>query len=419
MEEVALKVREMAERAGVAARSLRTLSTGVKDSALLAMARSLEEGEKELLEANARDLCAARDKGLSSAMLDRLTLNPKRVGEMAGAIRDVAALRDPVGEVVRMWRRPNGLQIGKVRVPIGVVGIIYESRPNVTADAAALCLKSGNAVILRGGSEALESNLAIARRLERAAGEAGVPRDAIQLIPFTEREAVRVLLGLEGLVDLVVPRGGESLIRTVVELSRVPVIKHDKGLCHTYVDKVADLSMAERIVMNAKTQRPGVCNAMETLLVHEAVAASFLPVVGEELIKAGVELRGCPRTRELLPEALLATEEDWATEYLDLILSVKVVGSLEEAMDHIARYGSGLSEAIVTGDYLTARHFLDEVDAGAVYVNASTRFTDGGQFGLGAELGISTNKLHARGPMGLEELTSYKYIVYGEGQVRE
>jgi glutamate-5-semialdehyde dehydrogenase len=352
-------------------------------------------------------------------MVDRLLLNDQRIQVMSKGLREVAALPDPVGEVMRMWKRPNNLQIGKVRVPIGVIGIIYESRPNVTADAASLCLKAGNAVVLRGGSEAIHSNAAIARILSESAKEAGVPVEAIQFIEFPDREAVMHLLKMDRYLDLIIPRGGEGLIRTVSENSTIPVIKHDKGVCHTYVDRYADLRMAESITMNAKCQRPGVCNAMETLLVHEAIAGAFLTRMGKRLLEAGVEIRGCPRTRELITESIDVSEEDWTTEYNDLILSVRVVDSLPQAIEHITQYGSQHSEAIVTQDYARARRFLTEVDASAVYVNASTRFTDGYEFGLGAEIGISTNRLHARGPMGLEDLTSYKFIIFGDGQIRE
>lgn len=411
-------VQNLVERAQMAARQMATLSTTIKNDALKRMAEALEAEEGALTAVNARDLARAQENGLSSAMIDRLRLTPKRIGDMARGLREIAALPDPIGEVTRMWRRPNGLEIGTMRVPLGVIAFIYESRPNVTADAAGLCLKSGNAVILRGGSEALHSNLALRELLAKAAAAAGIPEDALQMVPVTDRRVIFELLKQDKYVDLVVARGGEQFIRTVVEHSRIPVIKHDKGLCHTYVDAEADLPLAAHVAFNAKVQRPSVCNAMETLLVHRAIAASFLPSFCEQLRGAGVEVRGCPETCALVPWASAATEADWETEYLDLILSIKVVGSLDEALEHIARYGSRLSDSIITTNYHHARRFLREVDSAAVFVNASTRFTDGNEFGFGAELGISTQKLHVRGPMGLESLTSLKYIIYGEGQVR-
>ncbi|OGL19264.1 MAG: glutamate-5-semialdehyde dehydrogenase, partial [Candidatus Rokubacteria bacterium RIFCSPLOWO2_12_FULL_71_22] len=350
---------------------------------------------------------------------DRLTLTESRIEDMAQGLREIAALPDPVGTVAESWRRPNGIEISRVRVPLGVIGFIYESRPNVTADAAGLCVKSGNAVILRGGSEAIDSNTAIAAVLVKALEKVGVPADAIQFVDVTDREAVRALLELDGLVDLVIPRGGEEFVRWVAEHSRVPVLKHDKGLVHIYVDAGADLAMAARLVVNAKTQRPGVCNALETLLVHGDIAAGFLPAVAARLAEAGVELRGCPRTRLLVPEARAATEADWDTEFLDLILAVRVVDDLDQAIAHIRRHGSGLAEAIVTNDLRHARRFTQEVDAAAVLVNASTRLVDGNQFGLGAEMGISTSRVHARGPVGVRELTTTKFVVLGDGQVRE
>jgi glutamate-5-semialdehyde dehydrogenase len=351
-------------------------------------------------------------------MVDRLRLTPKRISDMARGLREIAALPDPIGEVTQLRRRPNGLEIGTMRVPLGVITFIYESRPNVTADAAGLCLKSGNAVILRGGSEAIESNLALGELLSKAAAAAGVPDGVLQMIPITDRHAIFELLKMDEFVDLVVARGGEEFIRTVVEHSRIPVIKHDKGLCHTYIDSEADLAMAAQVAYNAKVQRPSVCNAMETLLVHSAVADRFLPSFCDQLKTAGVEVRGCPETCRLVPWAITASDEDWETEYLDLILSIKVVANLDAALEHIGQYGSKLAESIITTNNQKARRFLQQVDAAAVFVNASTRFTDGNEFGFGAELGISTQKLHARGPMGLESLTSLKYIVYGDGQVR-
>jgi glutamate-5-semialdehyde dehydrogenase len=416
MKEIILKI---AQQAKDSSRKLSNLSTKIKNDSLQAMAELLEERADFLIEANFRDIHYAKEKGLSSAMIDRLTLNPVRIKDMAKGLREIASLPDPVGEVVRMWRRPNGLQIGKLRVPLGVIGIIYESRPNVTAEASSLCIKSGNAVILRGGSESIHSNIAIAQLLSEAGRKKGLPDNSIQLIDVTDREAIFEMLKLDAYIDLIIPRGGHSLIRAVVENSHIPVIKHDKGLCHVYIDSMADLDMGERIAFNAKVQRPSVCNAMETLLVHKDIAGTFLPNMIKRLKEATVEIRGCPRTKAIVPEINDATEEDWDTEYLDLILSVKVVDSIDEAIEHITRHGSMLSEAIVTRDYNNAWRFLREVDAASVFVNASTRFTDGGQFGLGAEMGISTQKLHCRGPMGLEELTSIKYIVFGDGQVRE
>ncbi len=417
--EIRKRVEEKVVQAKKASRPLAGLGSAIKDKALLRMADRLVAEGPLLKEENSKDLAAGREKGLSSAMLDRLELNDARIEGMAEGLRQVAALPDPVGEVLRMWKRPNGLQVGKIRVPIGVIGIIYESRPNVTADAAGLCLKAGNAVVLRGGSEAIHSNALIARILSDSAVDAGVPEGTIQFIDVPDREAVMEMLKMDQSIDLIIPRGGEGLIRTVCDHSTIPVIKHDKGVCHTYVDREADLPMALSIVMNAKCQRPGVCNAMETLLVHQQVADTFLPELARNLTAAGVEIRGCPETQKRIPGCKAATEADWTTEYNDLVLSIRVVGSLTEAVDHITRYGSEHSEAIVTKDYRRARRFLAEVDASAVYVNASTRFTDGFEFGFGAEIGISTNRLHARGPVGLEELTIYKYIILGDGQVRE
>jgi glutamate-5-semialdehyde dehydrogenase len=412
------QVRRQAQAAQAAARKVASLSAPQKNAALEAMARALKRRCQEILAANAEDVQSARASGLSSALIDRLTLSEGRVADMVEGLRAVARLPDPVGEVVRAWRVPSGLEVGRVRVPLGVVGIIYEARPNVTADAAALCLKAGNAVILRGGSEAINSNKAIVEALVQGAEETDLPPGAIQLIESTDRQAVAAMMKQRGLIDVLIPRGGAGLIKNVVENSTIPVIETGVGNCHVYVDQDADLDMAERIAINAKCQRPGVCNAMETLLVHREVAEKLLPALAPQLLERGVQIRGCPRTLALVPEAQAAEEADWREEYLDLVLAVKVVDSLDEALDHIARYGTKHSEAIVTRDYSAARRFLREVDAAAVYVNASTRFTDGGQFGLGAEIGISTQKLHARGPMGLEELTTTKFIVYGEGQVR-
>lgn len=397
---------------------LAALSSRVKDEALLRMAEGLLREKDFLIAENQKDLENAQKKGLSAAMIDRLTLSEAVIEGMAQGLREIAALPDPVGQVVKMWRRPNGLLVGKMRIPLGVIGVIYESRPNVTADAAALCLKAGNAVILRGGSEAINSNLAIAKVLQEAMEAAGVPSEAVQVVPFTDRQAVEEMLKLEEYIDVIIPRGGEGLIKFVVERSRIPVIKHYKGVCHIFVDASAELEMAINICFNAKVQRPGVCNAMETLLVHQEIAPKFLPPMAERFRSAGVELRGCPRTRELIPDIKEATEEDWYAEYLDLILAVRIVEGIEEAIGHILKYGSRHTEAIITSDYRNAQRFLREVDSSTVLVNASTRFSDGYQFGLGAEIGISTTKLHAFGPMGVEDLTTTKFIVYGDGQIR-
>jgi glutamate-5-semialdehyde dehydrogenase len=407
------------ERAKEAALKLASISTSVKDRALKLMANALEKEESFILEENKKDVAEGEKRGISKALLDRLLLNEKRIRDMAQGLREVAALRDPVGEIVSGWRRPNGLLITKVRVPIGVVAIIYEARPNVTVDAAGLCLKTGNAVILRGSSVALNSNLALTKIISKAATEAGIPDGAIQALSDPSHEAAQELMSLTGYVDALIPRGGEKLIKSVVENAKVPVIETGVGNCHVYVDAQADLEKALPIVINAKCQRPAVCNAAETLLVHESVAEEFLPRLAEALKERGVEIFGCPRTREIVSWVGEAQEEDWRTEYLDLKIAVKVVESLEEAISHINTYGTRHSEAIITEDYTAARKFTERVDAAALYVNASTRFTDGGEYGLGAEIGISTQKLHARGPMGLEELTTTKYIVYGEGQVRE
>lgn len=412
-------VRDLAMAARLASRALAVVSSEVKDRALTAMADALWSGRAAILAANALDLTDAKAERHPPAFLDRLALDERRVEKMVAGVRHVAGLPDPVGEITGMWRRPNGLLIGRMRVPLGVIGVVYEARPGVTADAAALCLKSGNAVILKGGREALRSNRVIGGLLAEAAASTGLPKGCVAVIDSIDREAVRHLLELTDLVDLIIPRGGEELIRTVQRTSAIPVLAHEKGLCHTYVDDGADLAMAEEIAFNAKVERPGVCNAMETLLVHERVASQFLPAMVRRLREAGVEIRGCPRTRALVLGLPAATESDWDTEYLDLILSVKVVSSFEEAIAHIAAHGSGLAEAIVTANHSRAMRFLREVDAGAVFVNASTRFTDGGEFGMGAEMGISTQKLHARGPVGLAELTCQKFIVLGEGQIRD
>ena len=412
-------VKTKAGAAKKAAARLAAVGTLAKNMALLAMAAALEERREEILAANAEDMRLAEAKGMKASMLDRLKLTDARIDGMADGLRQVAALPDPIGSVLGGSRLPNGLQITKVRVPLGVIGIIYEARPNVTADAAALCLKSGNAVILKGGSEAMASNKAIASILAQAAEASGIPAGAVQLIDTSDRQAVSDLIHMNGLVDVVIPRGGAGLIQMVVRNATVPVIETGAGVCHTYVDASADVAMAVAIAYNAKVQRPSVCNAMETLLVHKDAAAAFLPPMLEKYFAAGVEIRGDERVQQYSDKVVPAAPEDWATEYGDLRLAVKIVDSMEEAIEHIARYGTKHSECIVTQDYNNARKFQLEVDAAAVYVNASTRFTDGNEFGFGAEIGISTQKLHARGPMALPELTSIKYLISGSGQVRE
>lgn len=408
----------MAKEAKAAARELARLSTAGKNGVLARMAEALVEQRNYIRAENEKDLVAGREKGLSPAMLDRLELSDKVMDSMVAGLREVIALPDPVGEIDDMIKRPSGITVGRMRIPLGVVGMIYESRPNVTVDAAALCLKAGNAVFLRGGSEAIHSNLALAKVLQDVLVAENINPAAVSVVPMADREAVNVLLSLEEEIDLIIPRGGEGLIRFVSENSRIPVLKHYKGVCHVFVDRDAEFEMAVNIVMNGKVQRPGVCNALETLLVHRDIAADFLPLVAAQLRAAGVELRGCPLTVGILPDATAASEADWPAEFLDLILAVKVVADLDEAMEHIVRYGSQHTEVIVTSSYANAQRFIREVDASAVMVNASTRFSDGGQFGLGAEIGISTTKLHAYGPMGLKELTARKFIVYGDGQVR-
>ena len=412
------EILHIAQKAREASHVLGNLPTPVKNSALEAMAEALLFSAGKLKETNALDLKGAEEAGLSSAMVDRLTLSDAVIRRMAASLKEIALLPDPVGEVSRMWKRPNGLAVGKMRIPLGVIGIIYESRPDVTSDAAALCLKAGNAVILRGGSEAIRSNLAIVEVLQRVCRERGIPAEAIQAIPTTSREAVEEMVQLEEFIDVIIPRGGEELIRFVVSKSKVPVIKHYRGVCHVFVDASADPGMALEIAYNAKVQRPGVCNAMETLLVHRGIAPAFLPPLAEKFRIAGVELRGCQETRRILSGVKEASEEDWAAEYLDLILAVRVVDGLDQAVQHIIRYGSSHTEAIVTQDYTNAQRFLREVPSSTVLVNASTRFSDGFQLGLGAEIGISTSKLHSFGPMGVEDLTTSKFIVYGSGQIR-
>jgi len=413
------KIVQIAQDARQASLAMARLSTTAKNDMLLRMAGALELAAPDLIVENLKDLEVGRHKGLSAAMLDRLMLDEKRIGGIGDALREIAALPDPVGEVTKMWKRPNDLMVGKMRIPLGTIGIIYESRPNVTADAAALCLKAGNAVVLRGGSEAIHSNLAIAKILQDVLKEMDIPAAALSLIPFTEREGVLEMLKQEESIDLIIPRGGESLIRFVVENSRIPVIKHYKGVCHVFVDQSADFDKAEQIIINSKTQRPGVCNALETLLIHKDVAAEFIPRIAATLTSLGVELRGDETFRRYAPSATPATEDDWYAEYLELILACRVVDDIDAAIAHINRYCSLHTESIITSDYSRAQRFIREVNSSCVMVNASTRFADGGQLGLGAEIGISTTKLHSFGPMGLEDLTTTKFIVYGDGQVRE
>jgi glutamate-5-semialdehyde dehydrogenase len=411
-------IETIAMKARKASRSLVSLSTERKDRALRSMAQCLRESAPRLISENAKDLELARKNGLSPAMIDRLTLSGKVIEDMARALEEIAELPDPVGRIAGMTRRPSGLTVGKMKIPLGVVAIIYEARPNVTSDAAGLCLKSGNAVILRGGSEAINSNRAVVDALKTAMEESGIDPDVMGFIPVTDRSAITEMLSLEQYIDLVIPRGGEGLIRTVVENSRIPVLKHYKGVCHIFVDREADLEKAWRICLNAKIQRPGVCNAMETLLVDEPVAERFLPEMARLLRESGVEIRGCEKTLGLVPDALPATESDWYEEFLGLVLAVKVTGGMREAIDHIEKYGSDHTEAIITENYTRAMEFLREVDSSTVLVNASTRFSDGGEFGLGAEVGICTSRIHAYGPMGIEDLTIGKFVCFGDGQIR-
>ena len=408
----------MGRQARAAAHRLAQLTTAEKDTILRAMAAGIRAATPALLAANANDMAAGEAKGLTAAMLDRLRLDEKRIEAMAAGIDEVALLPDPVGQVMELWSRPNGIRIEQIRVPIGTIGIIYESRPNVTADAAVLCFKTGNATILRGGSEAIHSNLAIAEALQTAGAAAGLPDHAIQLVPSTDRESVGALARMDKWLDLIIPRGGKGLIEAVVSQARMPVIKHYDGICHLFVDAAADPDMAVALAVDSKTQKPGVCNAVETLLVHQAAAAKLLPPIAAALRAKGVELRGCDLTRAVLTDVPPATEDDWRTEYLDLILSVRVVADLTAAVAHINEYGSHHSDAIVTADEAAAERFLREVDSACVFHNASTRFNDGGEFGFGAEIGISTDKLHARGPMALRELTSYQYRIRGTGQTK-
>jgi len=413
-----VSVRDLAADARAAARQVATLSTDVKNRALRTMADSLVQHTGTIVTANTQDVDKARENGLSEAMIDRLVLTPERIEKMADALRDVASFADPVGEMSGTTQRPSGIEVAKMRIPLGVIAMIYESRPNVTSDAAGLCFKAGNAVVLRGGSEAIRSNRAVAAALHEALEKEGVDPAAITLVPTTDRDAVREMLTLNEHLDLVIPRGGEGLIRFVDETSRIPVIKHYKGVCHLYVDAGADFQVAENLLIDGKTSRPSVCNALETMLVHEDVAEAFLPRAQKRLANAGVEIRGCERTREILPDAVPASEDDYAAEFLDLTIAVRVVDSAEDATEHIATFGSNHTEVIATNDLPTARRFVREIDASVVLVNASSRFSDGGELGLGAEIGISTTKLHAYGPMGLEALTTQKFVVYGQGETR-
>lgn len=419
MSTVETTITTMAQAARQAANQLVRFSSDQKNAALLSIAAGLEKDAAFIKAENEKDLIEAKEKGLSAAMIDRLTVTDGTIAGMVTGLHDVAGLNDPVGTMSPSWIRPNGLQVARMRIPLGVIGIIYESRPNVTIDAAGLCLKAGNSVILRGGSEAFYSNQALALIIQRALGNTPLPPTSVQVVPVREREAVLALLKQETFVDLIIPRGGEGLIRFVVENSKIPVLKHYKGVCHVYVDEGADFDMAQEICFNAKVQRPGVCNAMETLLVHQAAAEEFLPQMARRLVQAGVEIRGCDATRRIVPDSKKARESDWPAEYLDLILAVKVVEDMDEAISHMATYSSRHTEAIVTRNYERAKRFVREVDSSVVLVNASTRFNDGGQLGLGAEIGISTSKLHAFGPMGLEELTTTKFVVQGDGQIRE
>ena len=418
MSDLATQIREMAVAARGAARKLASLPTPVKNEVLTRIATALRQEKAAIQAENQKDVAAAQQQGYPAAFIDRLTLSDKVIQSMIQGLEEVRQLPDPVGAITSMWRRPNGLLVGRQRIPLGVIGFIYESRPNVTVDAAALCLKSGNAVILKGGKEALNSNLILCRIMAEALRAAGAPPAAVQVIPTTAREAVVELLKLDDLVDIIIPRGGEGLIRFVTENSRIPVLKHYKGVCHIFVDADADLELAQTVCFNAKVQRPGVCNAMETLLIHADIAPQFIPPMFARFREAGVELRGCPATCQLDPQVKPAQPEDWGYEFLDLILAVRIVNNLDEALDHIARYSSNHTEAIITRNYDNAQRFLREVDSSVVLVNASTRFNDGGELGLGAEIGINTSKLHAFGPMSLEELTTTKFIVYGSGQIR-
>jgi len=408
----------MAKAARAAATQMAKCASNQKNAVLLGMADEIEKNASRIKEANQKDLDRAIEMGLSSAMIDRLTVSDATISAMAKGLREVAGLNDPVGATSKAWLRPNGLEVTRMRIPLGVIGIIYESRPNVTIDAAGLCLKAGNAVILRGGSEALYSNQALADIIGQVLGDCGLPETAVQIVPVRDRKAVNILLNQEEFIDLIIPRGGEGLIRFVVKHSTIPVLKHYKGVCHVYVDEGADFNMAEEICFNSKVQRPGVCNAMETMLVHRSIAKEFLPQMAKRLTSAGVEIRGCPETCQILPDVIKAEQADWPEEYLDLVLAVKVVEDMDQAISHISKYGSKHTESIVTRDYKRAKRFVHETDSSVVLVNASTRFNDGGELGLGAEIGISTSKLHAFGPMGVEELTTTKFVVFGDGQIR-
>jgi glutamate-5-semialdehyde dehydrogenase len=412
-------IKEIAMAARQAARKMAVCATVKKNQVLETIAEKLISNKSKIQSENEKDLAYGREKGLSNAMIDRLTLSDKVIDSMVQGLKEVAQLTDPVGTSQNAYVRPNGLQVARVRIPLGVIGIIYESRPNVTIDAAALCLKAGNSIILRGGSEAYHSNMVLTEVIHETLEEFGLPGEAVQYIPTRDREAVKIMLAQEENIDLIIPRGGESLIRFVVQNSTIPVLKHYKGVCHVYVDEGADLSMSENICFNSKVQRPGVCNAMETMLVHASIAKTFLPAMSRHFFDFNVELRGCPKTCEIVTEAKPASDNDWGAEFLDLILAVKIVENIDEAIAHIEQYSSNHTDAIVTSDYIRARKFVSEVDSSVVLVNASTRFNDGGQLGLGAEIGISTSKLHAFGPMGAEELTGTKFIVMGEGQIRE
>lgn len=412
-------IRNIAKKAKEVSYQISRISTDIKNRALFEIANDIEKNKEMLISENLKDIDEAqKQQNISRAMIDRLKLDDQIIHTMAEGLRQIAHLPDPVGEIVRMWKRPNGLMVGRMRIPIGVIGIIYESRPNVTADASGLCLKSGNSVILRGGHEAFNSNVAIVKIIQEALERVGIPKEAVQLFPHKDREAIKEMLQLEDEIDLIIPRGGEELIRFVTTYSKIPVIKHYKGVCHIFVDETADMDMAIKICLNAKIQKPAVCNAMETLLVHKNIAKVFLPRISEAMEKEGVELRGCLLTREIIPHIKEAKQDDWYQEYLDLILSIKVVDGIEEAIKHISTYGSSHTESIITSNYKNAQKFLREVNSSCVLVNASTRFNDGYELGFGAEIGISTSKLHAFGPMGLEELTTTKIIVYGDGQVR-
>lgn len=412
-------IEQMAKSARAASRVLARCPTAKKNEVLLKIADEIVKNEAFIKKENKKDLSQAKEAGLSTAFIDRLTIKDATIRSMADGLKEVSALEDPVGSIVKTWIRPNGIEVSRMRIPLGVIGIIYESRPNVTIDAAGLCLKAGNAVILRGGSDAFYSNQALAGIIKKALAESGLPEETVQVVPVKERIAVNALLSQEEYIDLIIPRGGEELIRFVVANSRIPVLKHYKGVCHVYVDESADIDMARKICFNSKVHRPGVCNAMETMLVHKKTAKNFLPEMAKDFVAAGVEIRGCSKTCKILPIAKKASEEDWPAEYLDLIVAVKIVDDMDEAIRHIEKYGSDHTESIVTSDYNRARRFTREVGSSVVLVNASTRFNDGGQLGLGAEIGISTSKLHAFGPMGLEELTTTKFIALGSGQIRE